>query len=306
MSDDVAPLPAEGTLSDSTGEQAWNALPQRNRRRKRRGAYPLWLKYAAWCVGLAAVLTATQLAVHTVRSDPRDARVFAERELRFSTLKPNEHVVAQVNVWQRPAIDYYRATRGLLVLTDAPGDSTHPIGGRVIYLGLQPRDPLSPGNAPPTFDERDWAVDTLVQLAPARTFFFLSRAVRISSSQEHLTVGVPSPAAGAADSLLHVLEGKHAALRRIGWQRRELRRERDRARLQSAHLGRMEWFHTVRRGEALASVARLYGTTPEQLRALNGIAGDKIKVGQTLKVKGLTKQAMPFPAGITPDSMPKR
>ena len=29
------------------------------------------------------------------------------------------------------------------------------------------------------------------QLAPARTFFFLSRAVRISASQEHLTVGVP-------------------------------------------------------------------------------------------------------------------
>ena len=122
-------------------------MPRRNRRRRRRGAYPIWLKYLSWCVGLAALVTTAQIVVHTVRSDPRDSRVYAERELRLSVLRPNEKVLAEVSVWQRPAIDYFRPTRGLLVLTDAPGDSANPVGGRIIYLGLQPRDPLSPPDA---------------------------------------------------------------------------------------------------------------------------------------------------------------
>ena len=60
----------------------------------------------------------------------------------------------------------------------------------------------------------------------------------------------------------------------------------------------------MRRGDALASVAKLYGTTPEEVRAMNGIIGDRIKIGQSLKVKGWTKSPMPFPAGIVPDSTP--
>jgi hypothetical protein len=279
-------------------------MPRRNRRRRRRGAYPIWIKYLAWCVGVAFLITIAQIAYHAVRSDPRDSRAFAERELRLSALKPNERVLAEVSVWQRPAIDYFRPTRGLLVLTDAPGDSANPVGGRVIYLGLQPRDPLSPADAPPTFDERDWPVDTLVSLTPTRTLMYLSPAIRIATARERLTLGIPSPAAANADTLLWALNKKYSLMRAVGWQRREARRARDRARLVVVHEGRREWFHTVRRGEALASVAKLYNTTPEQIRALNGIEGDRIKIGQALKVKGWTKTPMPFPVGIIPDSTP--
>ena len=276
-------------------------MPRRNRRRRRRGSYPVWLKYLGWCVGVAALLTATQIAYHAVRSDPRDSRVYAERELRLSALRPNEKVLAQVSVWQRPAIDYFRPTRGLLVLTDAPGDSATPVGGRLIYLGLQPRDPLSPPDAPPTFDERDWPVDTLVEVSPDRTLMYLARAIRIATPKEKLTVGIPSPASGDADALLKALNRKYSVLRAVGWQRREARRARDRASLAAVQEGRREWFHTVRRGEALASVAKMFNTSPEEIRALNGIVGDRIKIGQTLKVKGWTKKPVPFPAGITPD-----
>ncbi|MEP6618367.1 MAG: LysM peptidoglycan-binding domain-containing protein [bacterium] len=224
--------------------------------------------------------------------------------MRLSALRPAERVVAEVSVWQRPPIDYFRATRGLLVLTESQGDSIRPVGGRLIYLGLQPRDPLSPADAPPTFDQRDWAIDTLVQLEPTRTFFLLARALRIAAPRDGLTLGVPSPAAGAADSLLALVHKKYSVLRAIGWQRRELRRARDRARQLQVHAGRREWYHTVRRGEALASVAKLYGTTPEAIRSLNGVSGDRIKIGQALKVKAWTRQPMPFPAGIVPDSTP--
>jgi hypothetical protein len=305
VTDAPTPIPAEGTWTGDTGEQTiWNAMPRRNRRRKRRGAYPPWLKYLAACVGLAALVTIAQIAVQAIRSDPRDSQVFAERELRLSVLHPNEKVVAKVSVWQRAAIDYYRPTRGLLVLTDAPGDSAKPVGGRIIYLGLQPRDPLSAPDAPPTFDERDWPVDTMVAVEPTRTLFYLSRALRVGPPRDHLTVGVPSPASDDADTVLQAVNRKYSALRAVGWQRREARRARDRAKLVMVHEGRREWYHTVHRGEALASVAKTYNTSADELRRLNGLTGDRIRIGQVLKVKGLTKVPMPFPPGITPDSVP--
>lgn len=305
MNDAPKPIPAEGIWSgDAADLPNWDAMPRRNRRRRRRGAYPVWLKYLAWCIGVAVLISVAQIAYHAVRSDPRDSRVFAERELQLSALKPNEKVLAKVSVWQRPAIDYFRPTRGLLVLTDAPGDSANPVGGRLIYLGLQPRDPLSPPDAPPTFDERDWPVDTLVSATMTRTLMYLSPAVRIATSKEHLTLGIPSPAAIDADTLLRALNKKYSTMRAIGWQRREARRARDRARLVMIHDGRREWYHTVRPGDALSSVARLYNTTPEEVRTLNGIVGDRIKIGQTLKVKGWTKSPMKFPEGVIPDSTP--
>jgi hypothetical protein len=278
--------------------------PRRNRRRRRRGSYPIWIKYMAWCIGLAILVSLAQIAYFAVRSDPRDAKVFAERQLRFSTLAPNEKVLASVSVFQRPAVDYFRATRGLLVLTDAPGDSARPVGGRLIYLGLQPRDPLSPPDAPPTFDERAWRVDTLAHVTPKRTFFMLSRGLRIRTPTGTINVGVPSPASKDADALLKQLNQKYAQLRAVGWQRREERRARDRERMLAVNAGRREWFHTVRRGEAVASVARMFNTTPEQIRALNGLPNDKIRIGQVLKVKGWTKQPVPFPSGIQPELTP--
>jgi hypothetical protein len=255
-------------------------------------------------VGLAVLLTVVQIAYHAIRSDPRDSRVFAERQLRLSALRPDEKVLAEVSVWQRPAIDYFRATRGLLVLTDAPGDSANPIGGRLIYLGLQPRDPLSAPDSPPTFDERDWRLDTAVTVAKTRTLFLLSRAVRVTSGREHLTVGVPTPASADADALLSALEKKYAGIRAVGWQRREDRRARDRAKMVADHEGRREWYHTVRRGEALGSVARMFRTSEDEIRKLNGLTGDKIRLGQTLKVKAWTKEPVPFPPGVVPDSVP--
>lgn len=300
MTDVPPPIPAEGVW---TGDPAdlpnWNALPRRNRRRRRRSAYPVWLKYLGWCVGVAVLVTSVQMAWHAVRSDPRDARVYAERELMLSALRPNEKVLARVSVWQRPAIDYFRATRGLLVLTEAPGDSAHPIGGRLLYLGLQPRDPMSAADAPPTFDTRDWPVDTLVSVSSARTLLYLARGIRIDSPREHLSLGTPSGASADADALLKALRQRYSALRTVGWQRREARRATDRARLVAAHAGRREWYHTVQRGEALASVAKKFATTPEAIRALNGVVGDRIRIGQTLKVKGWTKTPVPFPPGVT-------
>jgi hypothetical protein len=251
------------------------------------------------------VLSLAQIALHAYRADPRDARVFAERELRLTVLRPTEKVIASVSVWQRPLIDYCRATRGILIVTEAPPDSAHPVGGRLIYLGLQPRDPLSPADAPPTFDEREWPIDTLVRLSPTRTFFFVAHALEVEAPQEpRLVLGYPAGAADDADKLRSAIGKKYAALRAIGWQRREERRARDRARLVQIYEGRRAWYHTVKRGEALSSVAALYGATPDQIRQWNNLVGDRIRIGQQLLVKPWTQQPHSFPPGVIPEKEP--
>jgi hypothetical protein len=280
-------------------------MPRRNRRKRRRAPYPVWIKYLVVCVALAIVVTLAQIGFHTYRADPRDSRVFAERELRLTVLRPGERVLASVSVWQRPLIDYFRATRGILVATDGPPDAAHPVGGRLIYLGLQPRDPLSPPDAPPTFDQREWPIDTLVSVTPTRTFFYVARALAIAAPREpRLVVGFPAGAAKDADGVLRVLATKYAVLRTVGWQRREARRARDRARLVQIYEGRRPWYHTVKRGEALSSVATLFGATPDEIRQWNGLTGDRIKIGQKLLVKPWTQKPAPFPSGVVPERAP--
>lgn len=306
LKDAPPPIPAEGVWSGNPADLPnWDAMPRRNRRRRRRSHYPIWLKYLGWCVGLAILVTIGQIAFHAVRADPRDARLYSLRQLRSSVLRPNEKFRAMVNVWQRPAIDYFRATSGVLVLTDAPGDSLKPDGGRLIYLGLQPRDPMSPPDAPPTFDVREWPVDTLVEVTPTRTLFLLARALRITApSETRVTLGMSAAAGPDAAELSTQLERKYANLRRVGWQRREERRARDRARLVAIYEGRRAWYHTIRRGEAIASIARMFATTPEQIRALNNLVGDRVRIGQTLLVKPITREPVPTPAGAVPEYAP--
>lgn len=306
LKDAPTPLPAEGVWSGNPADLPnWDAMPRRNRRRRRRSHYPIWFKYLGWCVGAAALVTVGQIGYHAMRSDSRDATVFALRQLRSSVLRPNEKLRSAVNVWQRPAIDYFRATRGILVLTDAPGDTLKPDGGRLIYLGLQPRDPMSPPDAPPTFDVREWPVDTLVDVRPARALFFVANALRIvAPGEQRITLGMSSSAQKDADGLRAQLDRKYRFLRQVGFRRREERRARDRMAVAAQYEGRRAWFHTVRRGEAIASIARLYATTPEVLRSLNGLVGDRIRIGQTLLVKPVTKEPVPTPPGATPEQAP--
>jgi len=50
--------------------------------------------------------------------------------------------------------------------------------------------------------------------------------------------------------------------------------------------------HTVRSGDTLSGIATRYGTSTSKLRALNGISGSRIMVGQKLKVRGSAKSTV--------------
>src|SRR5256885_4747878 len=118
-------------------------------KRKRRRMRPA-MRYATIAACVLAVGLLAQFAIHTYRTEPRNTSAIAERELRLNTLVDGERVVRLVAVFQRPWIDYFRATRGLLVLTDR----------RLLVLGPEPRDRLWAGDSPPTVPLTHFPVDT--------------------------------------------------------------------------------------------------------------------------------------------------
>ena len=150
------------------------------------------MRYAIGIVAIFAVALVIQSLVHMARTDPRDSRAIAEREFQVNSIQPGERVHRQVSVFKRPAIDYFRATRGLLVLTDR----------RLLYLGLEPRDWLAAPDLPPTFEERDFPLDTSVRVTSGRTFFGIAKAVVITTPREKIKLGVPSGAWPQANSII--------------------------------------------------------------------------------------------------------
>jgi LysM domain-containing protein len=228
-------------------------------------------------IGAAVVVAGllAQFAVHTYRTEPRNTSAIAERELRLNTLGEGEHVVRMVAVFQRPWIDYFRATRGLLVLTNR----------RLLFLGLEPRDLLGSGDSPPTFTEHDFAVDTLVQLHSGRTFFGIAKAVVIGTPDGNYRFGVASPAWGKARLLLHSVEARQQRLLAIGARQAKRRELLEAQRKVATHAAMQAKYYTVKRGDALSTIAARWNTTADTLRAWNSLPSNKIRVGQSLLVK---------------------
>jgi hypothetical protein len=216
-----------------------------------------------------------QLALHAVRTDPRDSRTIAERELEVNTLQPGEHILHSVSVFKRPAIDYFRATRGLLVLTN----------NRLLYLGLEPRDLLAAPDLPPTFEEREFPIDTMVHVSAGRTFFGFAKAVVITTPNETFRLGVPSAAWPKADLMVVAVNARRdrAIVQRAEERQFLVRAEAQRRAAEADR--RKAKYYTVRRGDALGSIATIWNTTADKLRAWNKLPDNKIRVGAVLLVR---------------------
>lgn len=243
-------------------------------RRRNRGPSRATL-YVMIVVGVIALAVLVQFAVHTVRTDPRDSKAIALRELQVNTLEPGERVLRMVSVFKRPAISYFRATRGLLALTNK----------RLLYIGVEPRDLLAAPDLPPTFEERDFALDTMLHVTSGRTFFGLARAVVITLPHEKIKLGVPSAASAEANLLVVAMDARRDRAVALSAQQKALlaRAEADRKAAEASR--RKAKFYTVRRGDALGGIATTWNTTTDKLRAWNKLPDNKIRVGQTLLVR---------------------
>ena len=233
------------------------------------------LRFTTIGAGIVVVGLLAQFAIHTYRTEPRNTSAIAERELRLNTLAEGERVIRIVAVFQRPWIDYFRATRGLLVLTDR----------RLLFLGLEPRDLLGAGDSPPTFTEHDFQVDTVVQLHPGRTFFGIAKALVVDTPEGSYRYGVPSQAWGKASLLLHSVTARHERLMALGVKQAKQRAIIEAQRKVALQEAEKPKYYTVKRGDALSSIAARWNTTPDHLREWNRISGNKIRIGQSLLVK---------------------
>lgn len=226
-------------------------------------------------ITLIAIALVFAYVVHALRADPRDARAIAERELRVNTLQPGEQVHRVVSVFKRSAISYFRATRGLLALTDR----------RLVYLGVEPRDLLAAPDLPPTFEQREFALDTSLHVTSGRTLLGLVRAIDIQTPSDHIKLGVPSSATASADLLISTLAARRdravAEAAQRGATLKEVAAERRAAEAQR----RKPRYYTVQRGDALGGIATIWNTTTDRLRQWNHLSGNQIRAGQSLLVR---------------------
>ena len=223
-------------------------------------------------IGLFIVIICLMIfgyAVFMRRVDARGAWATASRELNSGMLRYGEHVERYAKAFQRRPTDYYRATNGLLVATNF----------RIIFVGIAPTDKLSNEDAPATVLEYEFPNDTMLAMKHRRLYFLTAHGVRIShgagSTQEFAASRGDE---SSLDSLLtHVTKN-------LDEQRVEAIRER-RIRAAVARLVDEPIFYTVRRGDAISSIASRFDTTPEIIKKLNNLPNDKVRIGAQLMVK---------------------
>ena len=222
-------------------------------------------------IAIVVALLLAGLAVHVYRTHPRPAGALVEDELRGGILTQGETVSREVPVFRRRASDYFRATRGILALTNH----------RLIYVGLAPRDILGPEDPVPAFESIEFEPDTTLGVAAGHALLGATRAIVLTHGDDRETFGVADEHWSAAKGMLDEIAARHAAARA---EAARLRREAEVA----DSIARAPKWHVVQRGEALSTIATAYDTTPEQLRALNNLTSDRIRVGQRLLVKPQT------------------
>jgi LysM repeat protein len=232
-------------------------------------------KYAVVLVTVAFVVIIAQVVLHSMRTEPRDARMIADRELTVNVLDPGEQLQQEVSVVRRDAVDYFRATHGILALTNK----------RIVFLGLRPRDMLAPSDAPPAFDQQDFPLDTTVSVAAGRAMAFLARGIVVKTPDETMRLAVPGANWPAAEKLVaRVTTTRNAAVATAKHQE-ELRQVADAEWKRAVAAWKKPQYYTARRGDALGSIATMWNTTTENLQKLNKMPDIGIRVGQTLLVR---------------------
>ena len=232
-------------------------------------------KYAIVLLTAAVVLIAMQLVVHSMKTEPRDARLIADRELAVNVLEPGEKPLQVVSVVRRSAVDYFRATRGVLALTTK----------RIVFLGLRPRDMLAPSDAPPAFEQQDFPIDTAISVHTGRVMGWLAKGIIVDTPDETIRLAVPGTSWPDAQKLAARMTTSRETAVATTKQQEELRKVADAEWKRAVAAWDKAQYYTARRGDALGSIATMWNTTPQKLQEINKLPDNRIRVGQTLLVR---------------------
>ncbi|HKN58236.1 MAG TPA: LysM peptidoglycan-binding domain-containing protein [Gemmatimonadaceae bacterium] len=223
-------------------------------------------------IGLVIVLVALLLFGYFLfmrHVDAPKAWIAADRELQGGMLHYGEKVERKARVFMRRPSDYYRGANGLLYATN----------DRLIFIGVAPGSKFESEDAPPVILSQEFPNDTLLSMQSGRLYFLTAHGVRVSHP------GVPDgdfaalgTQAAALDSLVDYVNSVHEK------QRQDAAAERRLLSAVSALINE-PLYYTVKRGDALFSIARKFDATPDLLRQWNQLEGDRVKIGQRLLVK---------------------
>jgi hypothetical protein len=201
--------------------------------------------------------------------DAPKAWTAADRELQGDMLQFGEKVERKAKVFMRRPSDYYRGANGILYATN----------DRLIFIGVAPGSKFEDKDAPPMIVSQEFPNDTLLDLKGTRLYFLTAHGVRVSHPGAPRGEFAASAGEEAAlDSLADYVNSIHAAQRSEAASEKRLRQAVD-------ALIKMPIYYTVKRGDALFSIARKFETTPEKIQEWNQLVGDRVKIGQRLLVK---------------------
>lgn len=227
-------------------------------------------------IGLAIVVIALLLFGYFFfmrHVDAPKAWAAADRELQGDMLHYGEKVERKAKVFMRRPSDYYRGANGMLYATDE----------RLIFIGVAPGSKFESEDAPPLIISQEFPNDTLLSMRSGRLYFLTAHGVRVShpgiAGGDFAALGSH---AAALDSLVDYVNSVHETQRKDAAAERKLLAAVD-------ALIRQPIYYTVKRGDALFSIARKFDATPDQLRQWNQIEGDRVKIGQKLLVKPAKK-----------------
>jgi hypothetical protein len=252
-------------------------------RRKRRRFLP-WL--LAGVVAVALVGAVVALVLFGSPGSVRAARRVADREVQM-TLEPGERVEAAAHVAQRHALDYFRETHGTLAATDR----------RLIFIGVLPRDFLEPERDLPAFDVQTFLYDTSLAMRGARVFFGRTFGVVVHDSAGNRQFGVTGAEWPQVQQVMRRVNARVLAVRQ------SVERERQ-AIAEAAARPPIREYHTVKRGESLIGISKLYATTPESLLVLNALRDSTIRAGQTLLVREYRDTTVTYRDTLMPGRKP--
>jgi len=223
-------------------------------------------------IGLAIALVALLLFGYFFfmrHVDAPKAWAAADRELQGGMLTYGEKVERKARVFMRRPSDYYRGANGMLYATSE----------RLIFIGVAPGSKFESEDAPPVIVSQEFPNDTLLSMRTGRLYFLTAHGVRVAHpgvpSGDFAAIGSQQP---ALYSLVDYVNSVHETQRKDAAAERKLLAAVD-------ALIKQPLYYTVKRGDALFSIARKFDTTPEQLQQWNQLVGDRVKIGQRLLVK---------------------
>ncbi|MEP6691072.1 MAG: LysM peptidoglycan-binding domain-containing protein [Gemmatimonadaceae bacterium] len=218
---------------------------------------------------IAAGAAALGLASHGLNNRAVRAREVASAAIR-AALDSGELVQAVVPAFERHWWDYFVPSHGLLAVTQR----------RVLLADVSPQPGLLAGQSAESAELVAWHYDSISSPRRQLVFTGTDRGIVFESRSGRVAIGLDRAVSARTADSLAALIGRHSIVAHEA--------RRCEARLASALAAPPPLApesHTIVPGDALSTLARQYATTTAELRRINGLRTDEVRVGQVLVMR---------------------